>query len=54
MRAAGFYCGIGRKGVERLEVRGVIRRGLGPAQLPAVSPRFFQEEQPGMAEGRGC
>lgn len=50
----GFYCGMGRKGIERLEVtQNMVRRVL---QLPSyrlARARFFSEEELGRAEVRG-
>ena len=50
----GFYCGMGRKGVERLEVtRGMIRRVTNMPGYQLSRPRFFAEEEIGRAEVRG-
>ena len=47
MRAAGFYCGMGRKGMERLEVRGVIRRALGQPNYQLSHPGSFRRSSSG-------
>lgn len=50
----GFYCGIGRKGVERLEVtKGLIRRALEMPSYALSRPKFFAEEEIARAEVRG-
>jgi len=49
-----FYCGIGRKGVERLEVaNGMVRRVMNAPEYRLSRPRFFAEEEIGRAEVRG-
>ncbi len=50
----GFYCGMGRKGFERLEVtKGLIRRALESPRYELSRPKFFAEEELGRAEVRG-
>lgn len=50
----GFYCGMGRKAVERLAVtQGMIRRVLEQPAYRLPRQRFFAEEEIGRAEVRG-
>jgi hypothetical protein len=50
----GFYCGMGRKGIERLEVtRSMIRRVITVPGYQLSRPKFFAEEEIGRAEIRG-
>lgn len=47
----GYYCGSGRRGVERLEITNEMLRAFG---LPALSrSRYFAEHDCGFAEVRG-
>jgi len=50
----GFYCGLGRKGVERLEVtQNMVRRAAENPGYRLSRPKFFAEEEIGRAEVRG-
>ncbi|CAN7391796.1 hypothetical protein LJR143_002200 [Pseudoxanthomonas sp. LjRoot143] len=50
----GYYCGMGRKGVERREVtEGLVRRALELPTYRLARQRFFAEEELGRAEVRG-
>lgn len=50
----GFYCGAGRKAVERLEVtQGLIRRVLSDPTYRLARARYFSEEEIGRAESVG-
>lgn len=50
----GFYCGMGRKAVERLDVsQNMIRRVLEQPTYRLARARFFAEEEIGRAEVRG-
>lgn len=50
----GYYCGLGRKGVERREVTEVfVRRALELPTYRLARQRLFAEEEIGRAEVRG-
>lgn len=50
----GYYCGLGRKAVERREVsESMVRRVLETPTYRLSRPRFFAEEELGRAEVRG-
>lgn len=47
----GYYCGIGRRGGERLEIANELMRRMG--QRPVSRPKYFAEHELGVAEVRG-
>ncbi|GGD57948.1 hypothetical protein [Pseudoxanthomonas indica] len=50
----GYYCGMGRKAIERREVaESMIRRVLDQSTYRLSRPRFFAEEELGRVEIRG-